>query len=190
MKLPDEFIEMVRQYSGQEDSAKMATAKLLSDFWLEYGRAIEHEGKDKRWYIESVCASVGMSPASGYNRVRVGTNIIQRNYHTDNESISFGHWLALLRNSPKVDGLVETDELNKRLEWYYAEMDKHGGQPPSVRDIENHYKKNGKKPEWELYWKRIVKAAEKLWDLHQDPQGVVPDGLIGTIISILDKEDK
>ena len=191
MKLPDAHIEEIRQCSGQEDAAKMQTAGLMSDFWLEYGRAIEDNGKDRKWYIESVCASVGMSHASGYNRVRVGDNIIQRGLHLEHDIISFGAWLALLRNAPKDEGgLVDKNELDKRLEWYYEETDKHGGQPPSVRDIESRYKKNGEKPEWERYWKAMVRNAEKLWELSREPLTFCPDRLIGAVLSVLNARDK
>ena len=60
---------------------------------------------------------------------------------------------------------MDREVLNKRLEWYYNEMDNHGGQPPSVRDITKHFKKNGDKPEWEVYWNAIVRNARKLAEL-------------------------
>ena len=191
LKLPEELIEIVRHYAEREDGAKMETAKVLSEFWQEYGRAIEHEGKNRKWYIENLCAQVGLSPSSGYNRLRVGDNIIQRGFAKEHSNITFGHWLALLRNAKKSEeGLVDCGEINKRLQWFYSEFDKYGS-PPSVRDIGNHYKKNGDRPEWELYWKAIVRNAKKL-----QPLTLTDGGEISALYNIcqdileIDKEDK
>ncbi len=164
--LSEDFIEKVRQYSGAEDSAKMATAGLMAEYWLETGDAIadyRKESKDKshRWYIESVSASVGMSPSSMYNRSRVGHNVILRGLHEgENSNLSFGHWLAILRNVKKVDGLVPMDELCKRIEWVQKQADKFSGQVPSVRDIDREYRKNGHLTEEAIHWKAIVRNAK------------------------------
>ena len=175
LTLPEEFVEKVRQYSGAEDSAKMATAGLVTEYWLETGEAIttyrkESKSRSHRWYIESVAASVGMSPSSMYNRARVGQNVILRGLHEgENANLSFGHWLALLRNVKKVDGVVPEDELYKRIEWVQKETNKFFGQVPSVRDIEKHYKQNGEKEEWELCWNNITRNAKKLKQMDGTP---------------------
>ena len=168
MKLPDSFIEVIRQYAGAEDSAKMNTAQLMSEFWLEYGTAIEHQDKDKKWFIESTAAQVSMSPSSMYNRLRVGDNWIARGYYKRHDDISFGAALSLLRNAETKDGLVEKEVLDKRVEWYYSIFDKYGA-PPSVRDIDKEYKKNGHLKEWEVLWGKLVRLAKQLRKLDETP---------------------
>ena len=66
INLPEDFVEMLRQYSGTEDDAKMATAKLVYEFWEEGKLAIvAHlkipEKQAHRKYIESIAASVKAS---------------------------------------------------------------------------------------------------------------------------------
>jgi hypothetical protein len=168
MKLPESFIDEVLQYAGAEDSAKMNTAKLMSDFWLEFGKAIEENGKGRHWFVEATAAQVGMSPSSMYNRLMVGDNWIARGYYKACDDITFGAALALLRNAERKDGLVPVEILDKRLEWYYAEFDKHGA-PPSVRDIENYYKRNGDHKEWEVYWNSLVRNSKKLVGVKDTP---------------------
>jgi len=165
IKLPDELIEVIRQYSGQEDSAKMQTAKVIAEYWDEAGGIIANhmnvpEGKAHRWFIESVSAQVGIHHASLYNRMRVGRNIVLRGYNTKHPELSFGAWLELLRNAPEEAGLVDDEVLDNRIEWMYNELDEKGSLP-STRTIKEHFRKNGKHPEWKEYWNAMVRNAKK-----------------------------
>ena len=49
MKLPDDYIEGLRQREDAVDEKKFATAEWMSDFWVEYQTAIKAEGKDYKW---------------------------------------------------------------------------------------------------------------------------------------------
>ena len=172
VKLSEEFVEEYRQTVGTEDDSKMLTAKKLTDYWEEVGDAYAHElgvskKKAHRKFIESLAGEISsVNVSSLYNRSRVGRNIINRGLDIENPIISFQTWLALMRNIQKGDdGLIPLESLSERLGWYYNEMDNHHGKPPSIRDIDNHYRKNGATPEWEVYWKRIVRNAKRLWDI-------------------------
>jgi hypothetical protein len=167
LKLPEELVEMVRQYSGAEDSAKMKTSRLIAEFWQEGGEAIAHhlkitEKSAHKKFIESLAGSVKVSPSSLYNRSRVGRNVVMRGYSGKHDIFTFGQWLSLLRNLPSEKGLVSDEDLTERIEWMYTEAENHGGEFPSVRDIESHSKQNGHKPEDQIYWKRIVTNARKM----------------------------
>lgn len=177
MKLPEEFIEIIRQYSEQEDDAKMLTAKVIAEYWLETGKAIAHHRKESeksahRWFIEATAAEVGMHHSSLYNRSRVGRNIILRGYSDKHPDIGFGAWLELLRNAPEDDGLVPESELAERLIIYYNIFDQYG-KPPSVRDIKKIFVKNGDKKEWEQYWSIVEKNCGRLLKLEDTPEGII-----------------
>ena len=87
----------------------------------------------------------------------------------ENEVVTFSAWLCLMRNAQKEKGLVPYELMVERIDWYYSEADKHGGQFPSTRDITEHYKKNGVKKEWEQLWKSVVRLAKKLKELDDTP---------------------
>ena len=173
MKLPESIIDRISQCADGESDAKMQTTREMIIIWDECKHALASElakenksepdlAKTKTWYVESVCASVAnIAPSSGYNRMRVGENVVLRGYDREHETISFAVWLYLLRNLKKVDGLIPREDIDKRLDWYYSEFDE-WGKPPSVRDIENHVKKNGDTPEDMIYWKRIVNNANQM----------------------------
>lgn len=175
MKIADVIIDRISQLADVEGDAKMATAKEMLVIWNEtkyaYADALAKEKgwekpnlkKTRTWFIESVCASVTtISHKSGYNRMRVADNVISRGYHKKHEVISFSAWLYLLQNLAKgKDGLIPKDKIQERLDWYYSEFDEFG-KPPSTRDIENHYRKNGDVPEHELCLKAMKRNAEKL----------------------------
>ena len=60
-----------------------------------------------------------------------------------------------------------------------------GGQFPSVRDIDRHYKKNGDIPLWKIIWRKIVRLAKQLLKLDD-----TPNTLRQAIFEILKTEDK
>lgn len=189
IKLPEDFVEMLRQYSGAEHDAMMATASLVYEFWEEGKLAIvAHlripEKSAHRKYIESIAGSVKASVSAMYTHSRIGRNIIARGLHLEHDVFSYGQWESLLRNIKKERGLVDGEVLFKRIEWMYSEADNHSGELPSTRDINNYYKKNGHKQEWELLWANIVRNAKKILDA-SPPEYL--DCIAGEIVD-LDKE--
>ena len=167
INLPEDFVEMLRQYSSSEDSAKMATARLVYEFWEEGKLAItEHlripEKQAHRKYIESIAGSVKASVSAMYTHSRIGRNVISRGLHLEHDVFSYGQWESLLRNIEKEKGLVDVDALSKRIEWMYTEADNHSGELPSTRDINDYYKKNGDKTEEQIHWRTIVNKAKKI----------------------------
>ena len=105
------------------------------------------------------------------NRERVGSAIIARGYHGgENENISYQKWVCLMVNAKKgEDGLILKEVLEERIEWCQEEAVKYGGQPPSVPDIQNQYRKNGEQPEWKILWRSIVRLTRKLKKLADTP---------------------
>lgn len=187
LKLSEDFIEKVRQYSGAEDSAKMATAFEIGSHWETHSEAYtmaiaDNEGLDKpdykkahRTFIESIAASVKASVSAMYTHSRIYRNVIARGLDKEHEVFSYGQWESLLRNIKKEKGLVPLSELSKRIEWMYEESEAgyHSGEFPSTRDIDAEYRKNGHKQEWELLWANIVRNARKLLECYEIGTGYV-----------------
>jgi len=149
----------------------MATARLVYEFWEEGKLAIvAHlkipEKQAHRKYIESIAGSVKASVSAMYTHSRIGRNVIAPGLHSKHDIFSYGQWESLLRNIKKEKGLCDIDVLSERIEWMYSEADKHFGEFPSTRDINNYYKKNGDKQEWELLWANIVRNARKLVEIN------------------------
>ena len=164
MKLPDDYIEGLRQREDAVDEKKFATAEWMSDFWVESKDIMINNDKDYKWFVESSAASVGMGVRTAYKRLRVGLNVMQRKLHLgENSNLTHGHWDSLLSNTKKdKHGLIPLEVIEERLEWLHKETDKYYGQVPSTRDIADHYRKNGETPEHELCLKAMKRHAEKL----------------------------
>ena len=194
MRLPDDLINEMLQYAGEESSAQFKSAAVLVKGWDTYGQAIifnyadEHgldqpdEGKAHNWYIEALAASVQMGVSTAYNHMRVGRNWLMRGYDVIHDVISYSEVIELMRNTGH-RGLIPDDILDSRIEWYYDVTEKFG-KPPSPRDIQKHYKKNGSKKEWELLWANIVRNAREMKSI-EHPN--LYDGALGTIIALEDK---
>ena len=105
------------------------------------------------------------------NRQRVGDSVIARGYlGGENENISYQKWVCLHVNAEKgLDGLILREVLEDRIAWYQETADNNSGQPPSVLDIQNKYRKNGEDPEWLLAWKRIIRIAKNLLKIEEIP---------------------
>lgn len=185
MKLPDQYVDVLLQVVGQEDDSILTTCEFLADTWVEMGDFIikerkreegwselEAPGKAHAWFIETSAAHSGKHPTSMYDRMRVGRNIIHRGLHQGEwENLKFGHWCALMRNVDQDEQLVIPEAtIADRLAWMARETDANQGQPPSVRDIQDEFRRNGKELEWELYWKSIVRNAGQLMKV----EGTVP----------------
>ena len=172
LRLADVFIETMRQLVDVTDQSKINTAKVLTDYWFETKTIIMDEfelseAKAHGRYIEALSAEIGASQADMYNCSRVGRNITRRGLHHTHPAVTFGHWLALMRNTSKEKGVVPLETIDERLKWFYEEFDKHGA-PPSPRTIENNYRKNGADPEWQLLWKQMAKRAEAISNLKME----------------------
>jgi len=198
LKLPDAFVEMLRQLVSDEDASIFTTCEFMADSWDEFGPAItdyladqyawsdaEKTRKAHSWFIESASAHVGMHPTSMYDRMRVGRNIIQRGLHVgDHDNLTFGHWCALMRNAPK-DGeeLISIDIISERLEWVDEQTDVNQGQPPSVRDIQKEFRQRGDKPEWLLHWNSVERNLNNLLDSENVPMKV--KNLVDHILNLI-----
>ena len=184
MKLPESFIEELRALVSSEDANKFKTCEFVSNAWEELGEIItlerakeegwkegEAKGKAHRWFLASIAAHVGLGYQTMNNRQRVGDNVIKRGYlGGENESISYQGWVSLLTNAEKnEDGLILREVLEDRIAWYQETADNNQGQPPSVLDIQNKYRKNGEDPEWLLVWKRIIRIAKNLLKIEKIP---------------------
>ena len=192
IKLPDEIVEYMRQFSVAEDRVKFQTAKALVDVWEEYGKALAHHmdielDAAHRQFIESLSAQVGIHHTTLYSRARVGRNWVERGYHDKYSEVSYGAALELLRNAPSKDGIVDEDELAERIEWWYNEGETKGSFP-GTRTIRNHFKKNGEKPEWKQYWDNIVRNCKELLKLKDVPTLVfsLAKTVVGQNVSLAD----
>lgn len=185
MKLPTHYLNTLMQVVTDENSSVMITCKFMDDSWQEMGPVIikakqaEEGWSDKEaprkahaWFIESCAAEVGMHPTSMYDRMRVGRNVIRYGHHTGEfENLLVGHWTALLRNVEQdQQGVIPQAILKNRLEWIAQVTHENEGQPPSVRDIQDQYRQNGERREWELYWNAIVRNAKSITNI----SGTVP----------------
>ena len=167
--LPDEIVEYIRQFSWSEDKAKFETAGAIVNVLDEYSSVVANHLKcdidaANKKLIEKIAASVGMHHTSIYNRARVGRNVVARNLHVEHDILSFGAWLELLRNAPEENGLVSEETLAGRLEWVYNEVEKFGSLP-GTRSIREHFRQNGKHPEWEEYWEAMIRNARKFLEV-------------------------
>ena len=182
--LSEEVVDRIRACVEREDNDKFATCKEVSDIWVGLGPAIiaglakkegwkpqEAKGRAHKKFLSSLAAHAGLGYQSMLNRQKVGDNIIARGYlGGQNENISYQKWVCLLANAEKgEDGLILREELDKRLKWFHDVADANFGQPPSVLDIQQQYRRNGKEPEWKLIWKSIVRKAKKLKELEETP---------------------
>jgi len=177
LNLPESFVEKLRQYSGTEDDAKMATAKLVYEFWEEGKLAITAhldipEKQAHKKYIESISASVKSSVSAMYTHSRIGRNVISRGLHLEHDVFSYGQWESLLRNIKKEKGIIPLSELSKRIDWMYDTAEKFAGEFPSTRDINDYYKKNGLKDAWELCKEAIIRNAKKYMKLEKPKENV------------------
>ena len=171
MKLPDKLIETIRQATDNENASKMYTVVVLGEQWNKYKEAITlnyadeegldkpDEGKARGAFLRSLAGNLAdTSYPTLANRMSVFRNVVDRGLYQGNEVISAPVWMYLMRNLKREDGLVELDDLNKRLNWYYE------NDMPTTRTIEDYVRDNGHDPEWKVLWKRIVRNAEKLVD--------------------------
>jgi len=197
--IPESARDEIRACVEKEDSDKFATCEKVSVLWAELGRGIiaekikmegwspkEAEGRAHKWFLSSLAADAGLGYQSMLNRQLVGDSWIARGYlGGENENFSYQKIVALHANADRGDdGLVPTDVLEERIEWFYKITDDNAGQPPSVLDIQKHFRKNGVHPEWEQYWKVIVRSARKMKEV-EHPN--VYDGALDTIIALEDK---
>ena len=192
MKLPDELLNYIEIVIDNEGSAKMNTVRALGESWTKYGEAITFnyadekgleepdETKARSWFLASLAGSITkVSSQTLSNRMRVYRNVVSYKLDQEHDIIDYSVWMLLLRNLPEKDGIVDREELNKRLEWYYEQNF------PTTRTIEDYIKKNGHDPEWKVLWKRVVKLAEKLKSLED-----TPNLLRQAIFEILKVEEK
>ncbi len=191
MKLPENYIEELRQLTGETDKTKIACARKIGQFWDDFGEAItmsmaDDEGWDKpnykkahTWFIESTAGSVKSNVNEIYTHARVYKNVIKFRFDEEHP-FTYGQWDSLLRNIKKDKGIADIKEFDKRIEWMYTEADKHYGEFPSTRNINAHYKKNGDVPEWLVVWKQIVRLTKKLKAI-----GDTPNYLRGAIYNVL-----
>jgi len=176
-RLPDQYLDALRQVVSDEDNSIFATCKFMADSWVELSLVLikskaEEEGwteqeaprKTHAWFIETCAAECGMHPTSMYDRMRVGRNVVHRNYHLGKWSnLAYGHWCALMRNIEQDEqGIIPEAVLLDRLDWVSQVADENQGQPPSVRDIQSQFRQNGEKKEWELYWNAVVRNAKQI----------------------------
>ena len=182
--IPDEARDRIRACVGSEDNMKFKTCWEVHVLWYEFGPGIIHykmneerwkpkeaRGKAHTWFLASLAADAGLGSQSMRNREKVGSSIMARGYHGgENESISYQKWVCLQVNAEKgLDGLILREVLEDRIAWYHSVADDNFGQPPSVLDIQNRYRKNGKDPEWLLLWKKVARLAKKLKELADTP---------------------
>ena len=141
----------------------------------------EAKGRAHRKFLSSLAAHCGLGYQSMNNRQRVGDNFIKRGLTGgENENISYQKFVALLANAEKDDtGLVQVAVLEERIKWVQEQTDKFSGQVPSVLDIQQQYRKNGHREEWELLWANIVCNAKKLSEL--DNQSAIEEQAEGVI---------
>jgi len=182
--IPEQARDRIRACVEREDNDKFKTCWEVHVLWTELKHGIiankmksegwlvkEAEGKSHRWFLSSLAADAGLGYQSMLNRERVGSSVMARGYHGgENENISYQKWVCLHVNAEKgPDGLIQKEILEDRIEWYQKTADENFGQPPSVLDIQNRYRKNGKDPEWVIIWKSIVRKAKKLKELDATP---------------------
>jgi hypothetical protein len=179
--IPEQFIEKVRARLAVVDEQGFELCKLVSDGWDElkkgliHYKQIEHGWTDKqapgrthRWFLSSLAAEVGCSESSMYKYKKIGDYVIKYDLRQDN--LTQDHYLRLMQNAPRTDdGHISKETMVERLEWLNKETDKFGGQVPSPRDIEKHFRQNGDKPEWLIYFQRMIDNAKKIISLDNVP---------------------
>lgn len=192
MKLPENYIEELRQLTGETDRTKIACARKIGKFWDDFGEAItmsmaDDEGWDKpdykkshTWFIESTAGSVKSNVNEIYTHARIYKNVLKPKRDKKHDTFTYSQWDSLLRNIKKSKGIVDEDIFSERIEWMYTEAEKHFGEFPSTRNINAHYKKNGDVPEWLIIWKQIVRLTKKLKALAD-----TPNYLRGAIYNVL-----
>lgn len=178
LNLPEDVTERWRQRQGTTDKAKIELAEDFGSYWETHKEAITtrlaDEGdwdkldyrKAHRIYVESAAGSIKASASEMYSHSRLYRNVFSRKLHEIHDVFSYGQWDSLLRNIKQEKGLVDSDELQARIKWMYSEADKHSGELPSTRDIDNYYKQNSDIPEDMIYWKRIVNNAKSMSKLN------------------------
>ena len=174
--IPDVAKDKIRACVAREDTDKFATCKEISDQWIAYGpgiidrkmksegwKPVEARGRAHRWFLASQASEAGLGYQSMLNRQRVGDAWIARGYlGGENENISYQKIVCLMVNAEKgADGLIKTSILDERLEWFHKVTDDNSGQPPSVLDIQNEFRKNGEKTEDEIIWAVVVRNCKK-----------------------------
>lgn len=185
LKLPEIYIETMRQYEGAVDDDKMESARVLLSYWEETHQIIMSEKnlnyhKAHKLFIESTAGHLAnVSPQTLYGRSRVGVNVIARKLDKEHSEVSYCVWLLLMRNLKKKDGVIPLDELSKRIDWYYD------NNFPTTRTIDDYVKKNGDVPEWLVIWKQIVRLTKKLKEIDD-----TPNYLRGAIYNVLKVEVK
>ena len=183
VKLPEQFIEECRAYVAQGDQAFITFAMYLADAWEEMGEAFtnkatkaegwdrDHKRRGHRLWVNQIAAQVGNGEQTIYDYLRIGRNIGRRGlWGGENEAFTSGHWLAMLRNAEKDDtDMVSLEVIKERLEWAH-EVIVEKDAPPSVRDMNKHFRQNGARKEWELCWKNIERNAKQITEI----EGLVP----------------
>ena len=179
MKLPENYIEELRQLTGETDVTKIACARKIGMFWDEFGEAItmsmaDDEGWDEpnykkahTWFIESTAGSVKSNVNEIYTHARIYKNVLKPKRDKKHDAFTYGQWESLLRNIKKSKGIVDEDIFNERIEWMYTEADKHYGEFPSTRNINAEYKKNGHHSQEAIHWKKIVYQAKEIEKIGQ-----------------------
>ena len=196
--ITESYYDELQAMLASVDEYAFGVCQFLTDYWDEMGLAItkeqqkknrwtdvEAEGRAHRWWLASSAAKVGSSENALYKYKRIGDNILARGYRDGNENLTIDHWSYLMSNTEKDDtGLIPPEVIEERLAWLHDETDKHSGQPPSTRDIKAYFQKNGDRPEWEQYWKAIVRNARKMLETNATPTDQYHIGL-----RILEMED-
>ncbi len=174
--IPEVARDKIRACVGSEDSMKFKTCWEVHALWFELGSGIiaskmesegwkpgEARGKAHRWFLSSLAADAGLGYQSMLNRERVGSSVMARGYHGGaNENISYQKWVCLHVNAEKgEDGLILKEVLEERIAWVQQVADDNSGQPPSVTDIQNQFRKNGEKKECEIIWGVIYRNCKK-----------------------------
>ena len=174
VRVPEVFVEKVRARVDMEDTDIFETCRLLAIGWEEMGDLLTEdkasemgwkEGEKRRkahaWFIESLSAEINKSPASMYDRKRVGVNILLRGLRQEN--MSYSVCTELLRNcNSTADQIISEEEVKERIDWFNGETDKFAGKPPSPRDIKKHFRRNGERKEWEILLQAVERNAKEL----------------------------
>jgi len=199
--IPESAVDRIIACVAREDNDKFDTCREVHVLWAEIGIGYTNywakkegwkegmaEGRAHRKFLSSLAAGVGLGYQSMLNRQRVGDSVIARGYlGGENEAVSYQAWVNLHANAEKGrDGLILEAVLDERLEWFHKEADEHGGQPPSVLDIQNQYKKNGEIAEWLLSWRSILRIAKKIVKMEDVPFALME--IVKFILSYVDAD--
>lgn len=171
--IPEQFVEELRGCVALEDTTIFETCRKMHEGWIELGQGIAYERNEDirsahKFFIESCASEVNMHPTSMYDRERVGSNIMARGLLEEN--MSYSVCTALLRNTSRDEnGMIPEEEVKQRIEWYQDEAVKFHGKPPSPRDIQDHFRRNGDQKEWEVLWQAIVRNAKQIRETEDAP---------------------